>query len=312
MESAAVTMRVCLPIYIMIAVGYAANRYGIVSRFTRKELNTCVFRIFLPLLLFENMYSSHLDVTNIKVLLFAAISVIFIFLICYAVVFYGLGDKPRAATIVQGMYRSNFALLGIALTETLYGSGETEVTGMLVAVIIPLYNVLAVMLFESSCQNGEIKIGKIAKEILKNPLILWTCAGLFFNFFHISIPVAVNSALISMGQIATPLALFVMGGNFEAAKIRKNKNSLIAVSLTRLIIIPVLCTIMSVVLGFRGKALYALFVMYATPTAVASYAMASSMGGDEELAGEIVLVTTAVSMITIGLGVYMLAARRLI
>lgn len=312
MESVAVTIRVCLPIYIMIVVGYVANRCGMVSRLTRKELNTSVFRIFLPLLLFENMYTSHLDVSNIKVLLFAVASVVLIFLICHAVVFHVVGDKSRAATMVQGMYRSNFALLGIALTETLYGLGETEVTGMLVAVIIPLYNVLAVILFESSCQNGKTGIGRIVKGILKNPLILWTCIGLAFNLLHISIPVAVNSAVVSLGQVATPLALFVMGGNFEAAKTRKNRKPLIAVSMTRLIIVPVLCTAISVILGFRGKALYALFLMYATPTAVASYAMASSMGGDEDLAGEIVLVTTAVSMVSIGIGVYVLTALRLI
>ncbi|MCI8713194.1 MAG: AEC family transporter [Ruminococcus sp.] len=312
MESVAVTIRVCLPIYIMIAVGYAANRRGIVSRPTLKELNAGVFRIFLPLLLFENMYTSHLDVTNIKALLFAVASVILIFLICHVVVFHVIGTKSRAATIVQGMYRSNFALLGIALTETLYGSGETDVTGMLVAVIIPLYNVLAVILFESSCQNGKTKIGKIVKGILKNPLILWTCTGLVLNLLHITIPVAVNSVVTSLGQVATPLALFVMGGNFEAAKTKKNRNPLIAVSTTRLIIIPILCTAMSIILGFRGKSLYALFLMYATPTAVASYAMASSMGGDEDLAGEIVLVTTAISMVSIGLGVYVLTALRLI
>lgn len=312
MESVAAAVRVCLPIYIMIAVGYVANRGGIVSRSTLKELNACVFRIFLPLLLFENMYTSLMDVANIKVLLFAVTSVVFIFLICYVIIFHVIENRSRAATIVQGMYRSNFALLGIALTETLYGSGETEVTGMLVAVIIPLYNVLAVVLFETSCQDRKTDIGKIVKGIIKNPLILWTCIGLAFNLLHISIPVAVNNAVVSLGQIATPLALFVLGGNFEVAKTIKNRNPLIAVLMTRLVIVPVLCTALSVALGFRGKSLYALFLMYATPTAVASYAMASSMGGDEELAGEIVLVTTAVSMVSIGLGVYVLAALRLI
>lgn len=312
MESVSAAVRVCLPIYIMIAVGYAANRGGIVSRSTLKELNAGVFRIFLPLLLFENMYTSRMDVTNIKVLLFAVASVVFIFLICYVMVSHVIGSRSRAATIIQGMYRSNFALLGIALTETLYGSGETEITGMLVAVIIPLYNVLAVILFESTCQYRKADIGKIVKGIIKNPLILWTCIGLVFNLLHISIPVAVNSAVVSLGQVATPLALFVLGGNFEAAKAIRNRKPLIAVSMTRLIIVPVLCTAISVALGFRGKSLYALFLMYATPTAVASYAMASSMGGEEELAGEIVLVTTAVSMVSIGLGVYVLTVLQFI
>lgn len=312
MESVAAAINVCLPIYIMIAVGYVANRSGIVSRSTLKELNAGVFRIFLPLLLFENMYTSHMDVTDVKVLLFAVISVILMFLICYWIIFHVIEDRPRAATIVQGIYRSNFALLGLALTETLYGSGETEITGMLVAVIIPLYNVLAVILFESSCQCRKTDIGKIIKGIIKNPLILSTCVGLFFNLVHINIPTAVNSAAVSLGQIATPLALFVMGGNFEAAKTIKNRNPLIAVSMTRLIIVPVLCTVMSVILGFRGKSLYALFLMFATPTAVASYAMASSMGGDEDLAGEIVLVTTVVSMFSIGFGVYILTAFKLV
>ena len=270
-------------------------------------MNAGVFRIFLPLLLFENMYTSHMHILDAGVLIYAVCSVLLIFALCWLALFKWISDNSRAATMVQGMYRSNFALLGIALTQTMYGSDEVEITGMLVAGIIPLYNVLAVILFETKCQGKKSNLGGVVTGIVKNPLIIGTAVGLVLNLTHIKLPVVIESACISMGQVATPLALVVMGGSFKAKTAVANKNDLIFVSAVRLIVIPVLFTAAAILFGYRGKQLYGLFVMYATPTAVASYAMASAMGGNEELAGEIVLVTTMISMVTLGIGVYLLS-----
>ncbi len=312
MEAVLATFRVVIPIYLMIGTGCVAKQLGIFQERTLKEINASVFRLFLPLLLFENMYTTSMKATESKVLLYAILSVAIIFGICISCVFRHVRDRARAATITQGMYRSNFALLGIALTASLYGADGTEITGMLVAIIIPIYNVLAVILFEMACGEKRTSPGKIILGVVRNPLIIGTCLGLILHQLKVEIPSVINSTIASMGQIATPLALIVMGAGFEIRQTIKNKWSLLWTTMVRLLIIPVVFTSVAVLLGFKGKAIFALFVMYSTPTAVSSFAMASAMGGDENLAGEIVLVTTMVSMITLGFGVYILALLKLI
>ena len=306
MEEISATLRVVIPIYLMIAVGYLAKRNRIFSGGTLKEINVGVFRVFLPMLLFENMYTTRIDRVDISVVVFALCSVLLIFGICCLLVFRVIKEKSIAATIVQGMYRSNFALLGIALTQMMYGINGTQTTGMLVAVIIPLYNVLAVILFEVTCGKKKTDVLGILVGIIKNPLIIGTVAGLVFNLCEISIPDAVDATIISFGQVATPLSLIVMGGSFEVSKALSNKMALFLVSIVRLLAIPVVGTIVAVLFGYRQEELYGLFLMYATPTAVSSYAMAAVMGGDEGLAGEIVMLTTVISMFTLGIGVYVL------
>lgn len=312
MDAVVSAMQVVVPIYLMIVIGYIAKRFGVFSRDTLKEMNRSVFRIFLPMLLFENMVQATLSVSDAGLLLYAAACAFVIYLAVCIIVFQVVKDRSRAATVAQGMYRSNFALLGIALTETMYGSGQTEVTGMLVAVIVPLYNVLAVILFEIAKGEKKPNVGKILLGVAKNPLILGTGLGLLVHLSGLQIPTMINSAIVSLGQIATPLALVVMGGNFEFRQTLRNRKPLFAVASVRLVLIPILFTILAVLVGYRGKALYALFLMYATPTAVASYAMASVMGGDEDLAGEIVLITTVLSLLTVGIGVFLLNAFALI
>lgn len=306
MDAVISSIEVVVPIYFMIAIGYAANRFGIFSRDTLKEMNQSVFRLFLPMLLFENMYQSEVSVADGGLIVYAAACAICIYLVCCVSAFRFISDRARAATVAQGMYRSNFALLGIALTATMYGSDNTGVTGMLVAVIVPFYNVLAVILFEVSKGTRKPDLSKIFVGVLKNPLIIGTALGLLCNITGMQIPQMVNSAVISLGQIATPLALIVMGGNFELRQTIHNGKALMTVTTVRLVLVPLVFTIVSVLLGFRQKELYALFLMFATPTAVASYAMACAMGGDEDMAGEIVLVTTVLSLFTIGTGVFAL------
>ncbi len=308
MEAVTSALYVVVPIYIMIATGVCARKFHIFSKNTLKELNTSVFRIFLPLLLFENMYSSQIDIKDISVVAYAICSAFVIFGLSCFCIFCTVKEKNRAATITQGIYRSNFALLGIALTQTMYGINGTEITGMLVAIVIPIYNVLSVILFEVSCNNRKTSIVKILIGIVKNPLIIGTCLGLLLNIARIDIPEVINGTIKTLSQIATPLALVAMGGSFEIKTAIKNKRELIVVSGARLLAIPIVFTGLAILFGYRDKSLYALFLMYSTPTAVASYAMASAMGGDEDLAGEIVMVTTIISLFSIGIGVYFLSA----
>lgn len=312
MENFIAAFQVILPLIILIGVGYYLNYRRVVKQETWKELNKLVFKVFLPVLLFRNMLEMDIaNEMNIYIILYAIMTILLLFVFLCIVVKKIIPTKSRAVTVIQGIYRSNFALFGIAVTESMYGTGNAGVTGILVAVIVPLFNVLAVILF-TSISDERMSIKNILKGIAKNPLIIGTLAGVLFKITKIELMSGVESGITMLSNLATPTALLVLGGTFSIPKTIKNWMELLAVIIGRLLVVPVIFVVLSVLLGYRDKELFALFIMYASPTAVASFSMAESMGGDGELAGQIVVFTTVISLVTCTIGIFIMKVLNLV
>lgn len=306
MENLNIAFQVVLPLLVLISVGYGLQYFKIVKQNTFEELNYLVFKVFLPILLFNNMLNSSWNtIMNIKLVFFAVMSVILIYISVFFLMIKNIKDKCKAATMIQGMYRSNFALFGIAITESMYGGNNTEVTTALVAIIVPLYNILSVILF-NICGEQKIFLKKIIKGIVSNPLIIGSILGVLLNICNIRFPLGIQNGILQIGNMATPIALIVLGGTFSFTKLSKNALEVFVVVVSRLILIPIIFVSIAFFCGFRDRELFALFIMYASPTAVASFSMASTMGGDGELAGQIVVLTTIISLVTCILGIFCL------
>ena len=107
-----------------------------------------------------------------------------------------------------------------------------------------------------------------------------------------------------VSSLATPMSLIVLGGIFTFEGLRKYKKELIFVSVGRLILVPAVVVCLSLLMGFKGANLAGLMVMAGAPAAVSSCAMAEQMGGDAELAGLIIVVTSVLSVFTIFLWIF--------
>lgn len=60
MENLLVSFRVVLPLFIMMWLGYFLKKLRLYSDATLSEMNNVCFRVFLPILLFMNVYQSDL------------------------------------------------------------------------------------------------------------------------------------------------------------------------------------------------------------------------------------------------------------
>lgn len=109
----------------------------------------------------------------------------------------------------------------------------------------------------------------------------------------------------SVSGIASPLQLFLLGAFFQFSGLRRYARELTAVVAAKLIVFPGLFLGLGALLGFRDAAFVSLLGVFASPTAVNSFTMAQQMGGDAELAGDTVVVTSAVSMLTMFLWVFL-------
>jgi predicted permease len=313
MDDLLFSINVVLPLFLLISIGYILKQLRFVSETFLSEANKFVFNFPLPLMLFQNIRNvfdgSFIDLYNTKLILSAFIGIVIVITILVVVV--PLFGKRRATTgsLIQGIYRSNFIIYGLPLATSMYGDKAIIPISMLLGMVIPVYNILAVVIltsFSETKSGSSVSFSLIMKNIFKNPLILACVAGFTAGAIDIRFPVFIEKPVDEISKIATPLALLVMGGLFKFQGLMNNFRMVFVASLTKLLVIPLFAIIVFVYMGFRGLELAALLCLFATPTAVASYIMSENMGCDGEVSAHIVVMSTALSAITIFLFIFAL------
>ncbi len=310
MQSLILSFNSIAPIFILMIIGYFIKSIKLLDKKVFDGINTLVFKLLLPSLLFYNVYSTDsIDNFNLKIFLFTTLSIIAVFILGIFLVLILSKDNSKRGVMLQGIFRSNFAILGIPLLESLFDKNLTSLTYLMVAIIIPLFNVLAVLSFEIFNKgSSNFSILSILKNIIKNPLIIGCALGLILFAFNIKLPLFLEKSVSQISSTATPLALITLGASFSFKSIKGSKKEIIAVTLLRLVFVPLLIISAAVVFGFKGEALGCLMVISGAPIAVSSFPMAKSMGGNEELAASTVVVTSALCILTLFGWIYLLSS----
>ena len=208
-------------------------------------------------------------------------------------------ENPRRGVIIQGIFRSNFLLYGVGLTVSVYGSEASAVASVLVMEVVSMYNIAAVIVLETFQGQGKSSPGELILKLLKNPLLQGCILGLVVFAVKIRLPVFLEKPISSLASIATPLAMITLGGTLRFEALRRNRNVLVPVLGIRLLVLPVVMVSIAYLIGLRGVELFLVLMVYGTPVAASSYPMALNMGGDGELAGQLVFVSTVLSMGTV-------------
>lgn len=307
MESFLIAVNAVMPFLIYISFGYGVVKSGLADEAFMNKLNKVVFRAFFPLLMFNNMYQLKRDFSlNLTLVATAVLSVLFLQALLLLVVPRLVKENPRRGVIIQAIYRSNFVLFGIPLAANLFGDDGSALASMMVAIVIPVYNVTAVIILEMfRGDGGKTNPLVLVRNVCTNPLILGAAVGLVFFALRIKLPSSVEGPVSQFAGMTTPLALFVLGGTLHFSAIRGNLKYIVPSMTLKLALLPLLITALAAVLGFSNVERFVIFEMYATPVATASYSMAQNMGGDGELAGQFVVLSTAASVVTIFLWVYL-------
>ena len=310
-ENLAISVNAVLPLIICMAAGYLFRRTKLVDEGFCRKCNTFCFKTFLPLMIFMNVYNSDLEsAVQPGAFLFAAAAVLVIFaaafLIIPRIVRKGSVDSAgspvsaasRQAVLIQCIFRSNFVIFGYQVVANVYGAGEAAVASVMAAIVVPLYNVLAVITLEyfTNSKNG---LRPVILGIIKNPLIIGAVAALLFKLSGLTLPAPLYTGLSDMAGMATPLALVVLGGTFHFDALRRNAGALAIGTLGKIVLPPLIMVPIAAALGFRDANLLSLVIVFASPAEVNSYTMAAAYGHDPELAGQLVVVTSVLSMVSV-------------
>lgn len=309
-----------LPIVLLIALGYILKRIGFIKKEFFDVGNKLTFRVLLPAMLFYNVYNiKSLREVNVYFVLYGLLGVVAIFFVGIGVVCAFTKDSGKRGSLIQSVFRSNYAIIGLPLAESLFGSAGAAAAGVMSAFCVPLFNILGVVtlsIFNNDNQKGKINVKKILLGIIKNPLILGTLAGLavlgirelFVMWgwsFRFSDVTFLYKTLESVKSICTPFALIVLGGRFEFSAVKRLRKEIVFGTVVRTVAVPVLglggalLLKMTVLPELAGEHFATYVGVFATPVAVASAIMAKEMHADDELAGQLVVWTSLISTVTI-------------
>ncbi|MBR2924339.1 MAG: AEC family transporter [Clostridia bacterium] len=307
MESLLFSAKTVLPLLIMMAVGFAARHLGWVDNHATKQMNACVFRIFLPLLLTFNIMDTPQDAAvDTRTLIYALITTMLCFAVLFTLIPRLVRERRDRGVIIQCVARSNYAIFGIPLVNMMYPNADVSIAAMMVAIVVPVFNVMSTiaLMVNGSDQKPDAK--KILKGVVTNPLIIATAAGFLLWQLNVKLPVVLDKPLRNLANISSPLALFVLGASLDFGKARANAKLLTWSVLGRLVFVPGVFLTGAALLGIRDVALASLIAVYASPCSVSSYPMAQQMGGNDDLAGAQVVFTTTFSVVTVFFWVFIL------
>ncbi|MBD3219611.1 AEC family transporter [bacterium] len=290
-----------LPVFLVIGLGAFLRARGFLDAVVRRALTRLVFYVSAPALLIVSTADTPVTESLNPRVLGAVIAVT----VVTAFVTYALSFRTapaRRGVIAQGAHRSNMVFMGLPILAYAQGDAAVGAAGVLIGVMVVVYNALAVVLLSLPHGRGD---GGLARrglaavgEMGRNPLIIGCVVGLFLAVANLPIPLMLDRALGLVGRTALPLALLTVGADLDFRDLRGDVVSTGAVALVKLIVYPGLVALALLALGLRGPALAAPVLLMASPTAVVSFVMAREMRGDHRLASSIVIGTTLASLVT--------------
>lgn len=306
------------PIILTVLLGYLLKRAGLLPKPVASQMNRVVFRILIPAMLMLNIYKIELGMSlSGSYILYGVGFLLGLFALLLYPICRLVPKKNQRGVLLQTIFRSNYALIGIPIATSLCGDRGAIYATIMGAVMIPIFNILAVICL-TLFNDKKADYKRILLGIVKNPLIIGVAIGaLMLGIRWIFVQTGVSfrltditpiyKVLSDLSAISTPVALLCLGANFEFSAIAALKKQIILGVSLRNLIVPTLGLGLALLLGCFESAHFAVFIaLFATPLAVSTVPMVQEMDGDHELAGQILVFSTIASAFSIFLATYIL------
>jgi len=310
------TLDVTLPVFAMVFIGIGLKRLGWIDQSFVNTASRLVFRATLPTLIFLSIIGADLGTTfNPWLLGFFALATLASFLACWGWAILRVG-RPRRGVYVQGAFRGNCGIVGLALAAGMYGDAGVSTGGLLLGVVILTYNVFSVIVLAAYQPTDGATKGPdwagIFRHILKNPLILSVVAALPVALLDLDLPGWLDTSGHYFAALTLPLALICIGATLSTRALSQSYRTALSASIAKMVVLPLAATTAAWLAGFEGRELGVLFLFFASPTAAAAFVMAKAMNSDETLTANIIALTTLMASITVTAGVFILRVAGLI
>ena len=308
MNSFQTALSAVLPMFVMLGLGIGVRKIGLADKHTLGQLNRLCFRCFLAVNVYYNICKVNIaEVFNARLLIYAIATQFVILAISVLAGMVTEKSKKRRGALAHGIFHTNFVIFGTLIGTALCGEGNIGAISLLIAILVPVQNVLSVILLELCREGGKLNIRSMAMGVIKNPFVIAAVLGFLTQLVGFQYPSVLGNILRDLGRCATPIALIVMGGLFNFGSIRDNLKPVIVGVLFRLIVVPAVLILITIQLGFRGAEFIALMSFFIAPCATSSFNLAIEMDSDADLAAQLVVFTSLCSLFTIFLWIFVLS-----
>ena len=292
-------LEIVLPVFLVIALGYTIRRLGLVNGDFFLQVNRVVYYVCLPLLLVYKIAGADFSSSfNFRLVIAASAAVACCFGIACLYGKWRAFPAPVHGAFCQGSFRGNLAYIGLAIIFNAYGDSGLSRAGILLGFLVPVLNFFAILALILPQQQQRISYREIGKQIITNPLIMASLAGILWSFFQLPMPVILDRTLNIATGMTLPLALLSIGGGFSLAKLQGDIWKATLATAIKLIVLPLVTALFMLLLNISGLDFAIGLLMAGAPTAVTTYIMACQMGADGELAGTIVMLATVCSLVS--------------
>jgi hypothetical protein len=306
------TLETTLPVFAMVFIGLGLQRVGWIDDAFVHTASALVFKATLPTLVFLSIIKADLDAAlNFRLLIFYFFATLGSFILAWAWARWRIAREDRGV-YVQGAFRGNCGIVGLALAANLYGDFGLSAGSILLGIVILSYNALSVIVLAAYQPGQSPEWRRIGRDILRNPLILSVFAAVPVAWLDLQLPDWIMTSGDYFASLTLPLALLCIGATVSFSAMRTDSSTAFSSALMKMVILPALCTGAAWTVGFSGAELGLLFLFFASPTAAASFVMAKALGGNDRLAANIIAITTLMASVTITLGVFILKGAGLI
>ncbi|MDD5285293.1 MAG: AEC family transporter [Desulfuromonadaceae bacterium] len=295
------TIRIVLPVFVVIALGFLLRRMGLFDDTFTRQTNRLVYLVFLPILLFYKISQADFVTDfNGPLVVGSSLTIVCLFAISYA---YGHLRKYSPASLgsfSQGSFRGNLAFVGLAICLNAYGESGLTHASILMGFLVPVLNLFAIiaLILPQRHKDSDGPKQNWLHQIMLNPLIIASFSGITWSYFSLPVPIILKSSLGIVAGLTLPLALLAIGGSFSLQRLKGDLKSAGIATLFKLLGMPLVAGLLLITFGVQGVDLGIGILLAGTPTATATYIMAHQMKADGELAGSIVMLSTLVSAVS--------------
>jgi hypothetical protein len=296
------------PVFILVVIGLFLRAKNFVDEGFIKTSSKLVYNIALPVFIFSKLSVLRLsEAIDFGMISFIYLSTFISFLISLLFSKLYISDLKNKGAFVQGSFRGNFAIVGLAVILNVSGSAGAAKAALILGFLLPLYNILSVVaLYLPFRKEAQISTLRILKDIFTNPLILAVIFSIPISYFEIRPYEFISKTISYLASISLPLALIGIGGSLNWNAVKTATLPAVLSSALKIIVYPLIFTIAAYYFGYRETDLMILFILFACPTAVVSFIMAEAMGSNGKLAGNIIVITTIGFIFTMSLGIIIL------
>ncbi|WP_018982858.1 AEC family transporter [Salinimonas chungwhensis] len=284
------------PVLILLMMGYFLYQRRMLNDAFIEAGSKLVFNLALPALLFLAIAQADFSqAANPRLILLGVACTFVYFLALMAFSHMFVFPASARGVVVQGGFRANMGIIGLAYCANTYGSQGLAVASVYLGGVTVLFNVLSVFVLNFYLE-GQRSVSQHIRGILTNPLIVAIACSLPLSYFQVPLPAVVQSTGEYFAQLTLPLALICTGATLEFRSFSGDSKNLLITTVSKCLLYPAFLTGAGYLMGFRQMELGIVMLLSIAPTAAASYIMARNLGGDPRLAASIIAVTTLVSL----------------